>query len=573
MPSLDEYKALYPEIWEEVLYDELLFINSLQRYEIIDSAEWSDLLEVVARRQLIDIPEEEKVETLRERMGLALFNRTSDFFSLLFKDVWFTLLTQLDKIYEILITLWDRTIGTWVNGYVDMFLTWLKPQPGDPPIVVDALNRLNKRVSLFAVATLVIYRVAYILGMVWSLLPIISKDAGRALNKDYSPALPDISTLVTLYYKNPGDRAAVYNKAAEQGFDKREVDIYINSMEALLSPDDLKNLYLRGKIDDDTLSYELQRSGWNPKNILRLKELFYVIPGPSDQIRFAVREAFDDEYIRAFDTMKDFPKGFAEQAKKVGVDQYWAEKYWAAHWELPPLAAAYEMLHRDVIEPEHLDQLFKAQDVMPWWREKLKAISYNPLTRVDVRRMYKTGTLDREGVHRAYLDVGYNDKNATLMTDFTIKWVAEKERDLTKADILGAYQRKLISPEDTRDGLQGMGYDPDETEILISRIDYELAKKKKASVLRNLEKGYKKGAYDVNHIQARMQEMNMAGTEITELVNLWNAENKDDVTPLGKADITAMFKGKIITEANYKERLTSLNYTAADIELLVKLNK
>ena len=52
------------------------------------------------------------------------------------------------------------------------------------------------------------------------------------------------------------------------------------------------------------------------------------------------------------------------------------------------------MLHRGVIDTAELDMLLRAQDVMPFWRDRLTAIAYRPLTRVDVRRMYKQGVLN-----------------------------------------------------------------------------------------------------------------------------------------------------------------------------------
>ncbi|GAI69295.1 unnamed protein product, partial [marine sediment metagenome] len=79
----------------------------------------------------------------------------------------------------------------------------------------------------------------------------------------------------------------------------------------------------------------------------------------------------------------------------------------------------FEMLHRDVITPEQLNSLFMATDIMPWWREKLQAISYSPLTRVDVRRVFKMGIIDREQVYRTYLDLGYNEEKAEWLTSFT----------------------------------------------------------------------------------------------------------------------------------------------------------
>lgn len=568
-----ELKEIFPEVWGESFSDKTKFIRLLYDYKYIDIEDWGRLFDSITIPAIRFSPEEEKVSTIRERLGGALWGKISDFFVMMWEEVWKFWPKQFHTVYDIVINAWFKTALGITDWYAEFFVSSIRERPGDPPFIIEASQEYKLNPSFMGWLWITLYRFGYAMGYAISVLGIVSKDAVRKLNKQYSPMLPDISSLVTYYYKEPGDRNTVYMKAAEQGFDKQEVDIYIDSMKALFSVDDLRNLFLRGEISNDELHQQLRRAGWDDKDIDELQKIFFVIPGPGDQIRFAVREAFDNEYIKRFDTLKDFPEGFAQQAQKVGVGRYWAEKYWIAHWELPPLAAAYEMLHRDVIKDGDLDELFKAQDIMPWWREKLKAISFNPLTRVDVRRMYKVGTLDKAGVHRAYLDVGYNEKNAALMTDFTIKWVTDNERDLTKADLLGAYERKLMTLADTRAGLVSMGYDDNEAGILISRIDYKVAKKKKSAVLKNLEKGYKKGIYNSTYIQQRMQDLNMIGTEITELVNLWEVETKDDTTSLSKADLDALFKKRVIEEAIYREEMSKLKYIQRDIDWMVKLHK
>ncbi|GAH24689.1 unnamed protein product, partial [marine sediment metagenome] len=66
-------------------------------------------------------------------------------------------------------------------------------------------------------------------------------------------------------------------------------------------------------------------------------------------------------------------------------------------------------------------------------------------TRVDVRRMYKTGTLDRAAVKTSYLDLGYDEEKAENMTKFAIAEGVSAEKELTKADILDGYKRTLFN--------------------------------------------------------------------------------------------------------------------------------
>ena len=84
---------------------------------------------------------------------------------------------------------------------------------------------------------------------------------------------------------------------------------------------------------------------------------------------------------------------------KAGLPEEQARNYWAAHWELPSAQMGYAMFQRRIIDHETLVMLLKSLDIMPFWRDKLIEMSYNPLTRVDVRRMYGLGVLSEEEVY------------------------------------------------------------------------------------------------------------------------------------------------------------------------------
>ncbi|GAG78096.1 unnamed protein product, partial [marine sediment metagenome] len=87
----------------------------------------------------------------------------------------------------------------------------------------------------------------------------------------------------------------------------------------------------------------------------------------------------------------------------------------------PSPQQGFDMLHRGVISDDELNMLLRALDVMPFWRDKLTQIAFRPLTRVDVRRMYKQGVLTETEVYESYLIAGYNEQNAERMAEFTVR--------------------------------------------------------------------------------------------------------------------------------------------------------
>ncbi|GAJ12939.1 unnamed protein product, partial [marine sediment metagenome] len=174
------------------------------------------------------------------------------------------------------------------------------------------------------------------------------------------------------------------------------------------------------------LPKELKKIGIHPDYTKLYETLAYQIPPVADIITMAVREAFTPAIAEKFGQYQDFPADLEKYAAQKGLSEEWAKRYWAAHWALPSPQQGFEMLHRGVINSPELDMLLRASDVMPFWRDRLTAIAYRTLTRVDVRRMYKEGVLDEREVYEAYQDHGYSDENAARMAEFTVKQTLTK---------------------------------------------------------------------------------------------------------------------------------------------------
>ncbi|GAJ24991.1 unnamed protein product, partial [marine sediment metagenome] len=203
----------------------------------------------------------------------------------------------------------------------------------------------------------------------------------------------------------------------------------------LLEFADIRAIYYRENKDDIWLNTQLDKLGLDETTREDLKKIMPFYPGVGDLVRFAVREVYYPDYVSKYGLEDEYPAEYEEAARKAGLPPEQAKNYWKAHWVLPSILQGYEMLHRGVIGSEELGDLFKAVDIMPYWRERLEKISYRTFTRVDVRRMYRDNILDEAGVLRAYKDLGYDDEKALAMTEFTLAFYTADEKDLTRANI------------------------------------------------------------------------------------------------------------------------------------------
>ncbi len=257
--------------------------------------------------------------------------------------------------------------------------------------------------------------------------------------------------------------------------------------EQLLSGYEYIAAYRRGKQDEAELNRHLKALGYEDREIDLLLNITLVIPGVQDLIRMAVREAFSPDVIAKFQYGEAFPEDVLEHTRKIGLLDEWVRRYWYAHWELPSPQMGYEMLHRlrqgrteTVFTEDDLDLLLRTADFAPYFRPRMKAISYNPITRVDIRRIYKLGLFDAEEVKQRYMDIGYTDADAQVLADFTVKLEddngnnkLDKYKELSLSTLKSLYLKAAINEDEYKKRIANLGYDETEAKYIIdlSKLD------------------------------------------------------------------------------------------------------
>jgi len=344
-------------------------------------------------------------------------------------------------------------------------------------------------------------------------------------------------------------------------------------VEYIPSPPELEMLRRRGFLDDATYQREMELQGVTPQRMAEIKELREVIPSPVDLVSMAVREAFDPDIVRKFGYDENFPPALAEWGKKQGLSEEWSRRYWAAHWNLPAPNQVFEMLHRlrpgvsdVVVDDNTMDEYLRIADIAPFWRDRLKAISYNPFTRVDVRRMFKFGILNEGQVHESYLDLGYDDEKAQAMTEFTIAYATEEETGVVRSSVIRAYSSGMIDRATAENMLSGGGYDTTSIAFYLDTIDFDQALDINELKLKNIKKRYINGVIDETTVNGEINALNLPSERVTVMLELWNTERESKTTLPTASQTEKFYEMDIISVDDFKKIYTLRGYTTETID-------
>jgi len=279
----------------------------------------------------------------------------------------------------------------------------------------------------------------------------------------------------------------------------------------------LLTLKFRKLIPDELFYDYMSRHGFNKDEADRIVQATYFYPSPSDLVVWQAREVFEPEAIQKYGLDAEFERLRLEEFYKAGMTLEQIRNYWRAHWRHAAWTEVIEMLHRKQLTEEQVWEWFRLVEIPPFWRDKLIKIAYIVPTRVDTRRFYEMRTIDEDRLREIYEHLGYRGKDLEdyiiwtkiyvdfpdLIARFRMGWITEeqlekelinrgmiperarwfietkvrapvkperveKERDLTKSEIIKGIKKEIISVEQGVEMLKRLGYDEFEARFIIA---------------------------------------------------------------------------------------------------------
>ena len=453
----------------------------------------------------------------------------------------------------------------WETRVVDVFIRDLLGWAVDKGMLdKDDLDNYKTMIPSIPVVNLIAC-LALLLGLILLWLKLKTEfllgTYKQTLNIEHSPNPPGAGEVMRAAFIAPEKINDVRLAMRRNGLAESDIDLMFIANYQLYDVLTIRSLYFRKVLSEDQVFERLREHGFTDTRIKEIMQDWALIPPVNDIIRMAVRETFTPEIAEKYGQFEDFPEPFAEWSEKQGLSSDWAKRYWAAHWELPSPQMGYDMLHRGVIDEEELKLLLRALDVMPYWRDKLMKISFNPFTRVDVRRMHATGVLTDDELIQNYKDAGYDQYHAEKLAQFTISYNKQGMKDVTKAQVITAYNDKLITREDTLAYLLNLGYDATESEFLLSIEDYREVKSVQDDIIAAAKDKFINNYIEKQEAIDILGRLNLPSVKINSLLERWEISRIKGAKLISKTDLDKFWGAQIINDDQYRTEMTRLGYS------------
>lgn len=489
-----------------------------------------------------------------------IWETVSTFFTTMFESTW----KGSDQIFSGLITkAWNYLMGSMdtyeEDDWVKMLNMFSKQGMIDKTTTEEIL-KLRKIGQPFN--TIVYFMIISTLAKAWMETTMYgaSADMRRALNSKYTPELPRVEQILQAAFTAPEKTNEIRKILADSGISDEHIDLMFLANYRIYPEQTVMILWLRKVITDDEMFMRMRELGYTDTRTKEIMQSWSIIPGPSDLFHLVAKEAFEPELVRLMGLGDEFPEEQLEWMEKQGVSRFWSQKYWAAHWEQPSIMQGFEMLHRDVIGLEQLDMLFKTVEIPPYWRDKLTQIAYMPYTRVDVRRMHKTGVLTDEQLLRSYMDLGYDLEHAAKMTEFTKVFNKGSEKDLSKGEILKGYREKLLDRKTVFGYLKALGYDENESNYYLDFEDYKEAKDFQDDQITNIRLQHKKNIISDFKARQKLDYLGLPGSQTDMLLEKWKISRISNTKMPTKEDLGKFLSAGIIDDSVFMEEMQKIGF-------------
>ena len=390
--------------------------------------------------------------------------------------------------------------------------------------------------------------------------------------------------------------------------------------------------WMRFRQGKDVLDLRLRALGWTEDDerarLIRSQEY---IPPPGELIMFAVRDVFDARKLGRDVMLAEYAQqtGLKELFSAQGIGRFSirtedhrdltydaGEAHWLAHYHNAAPGQAFEMLHR--LRPNRVDRyaqtdaagkrviptpvliddvraLLKEDDLNPVWRDRLAAISYHRIGRVDVRRMYDqgvfgppqgmagfkrvpgkapeaTGPAEKELVE-SYQDAGYNRDDAGKLAEMSAgmldksRMAAQRSRAVSLACKL--FQLGGADRETTLRAMEKAGLTRQQAEAEMAICETADAITTIKKVMATIRKLYLRGEYSRDVAADQLAQAGISPERVDTVIRRWQLELAAVDKKATASEMCAWYGAGLMTLAEMSTRLTRLGYLPADVRRII----
>jgi len=201
------------------------------------------------------------------------------------------------------------------------------------------------------------------------------------------------------------------------------------------------------------------------------------------------------------------------------------------------------------------------------------------LTKSEIMKLYKQGKINEQTARMLLAEMGYTREAIDLTFLLTREEKVEKEKDLTKSEILKAYREGILSRDDVVIKLRALGYSDDEIQILLE-LNKDVKSIERKTRERDLSvtqiiKAYKLNLVTEEELREYLKKLGYDDREIEILIKIYTTEKEiekhERSRDLSKSEIVNAFLLGLISFEDAKMRLKQLGYDDDEAELILAI--
>lgn len=224
-------------------------------------------------------------------------------------------------------------------------------------------------------------------------------------------------------------------------------------------------------------------------------------PTPAILIEWLSKEVYEPDSIDRYGLLAEIDRVRRDTFYRAGMTDEQIESQWIAHWQHPPFTQITEMFRRDILNDpvngrshapgsaqwqaeraaayEQFQDWFRLVEIPPHWRERLIRMTYEPLTRVDIRRMVDFGLATDDDVVRNGLDRGYTLEDARLYNLFA-------KVSTHAPDVMAHWSKGWLTDTERDEQLLALGMAPEQVDSMVKQKVWNLARDMRVATERDL---------------------------------------------------------------------------------------
>jgi hypothetical protein len=332
------------------------------------------------------------------------------------------------------------------------------------------------------------------------------------------------------------------------------------------------------------------------------------IPGVSDLIHFQVREAFDERVSAKYGYDEEYPKELETWLGKQGLDYRlsdwpnvqgqppltWGQIYWRAHWQTPSPTQAYQMLilcrpdrarrvaadwarifpglgvkaEDLVVTPAEVRDLLKIADYPRFWRDRLMALTYSPLTQRYLQQSRTDLVDDPVPLVERVQDLGFLPTEAQVIAQMIERRAAIARANsgigLSPKEAVRLYIDGLATRKQVEDTARALGLAPAAANAYVARADVLRNAARTRRALSLLRRAYVRRFIDWATVLRYTRLLRIDEQVVQNLEAEWTIERELTSRRRSAADLLRDWEWGVIGRDQLIDELVSLGYTRRD---------